>query len=56
MREVLQVEAREVKDTLIEMGHSMINLDIVQKIEKPEKKPRKMTFRKKKEVEVSKTL
>ena len=52
MREVLQIEPREVKDSLIEMGHTMINLEIVEKLEKPEKKPRKMTFRKKKEAEV----
>ncbi|XP_067950105.1 uncharacterized protein [Watersipora subatra] len=51
MSEVLLVEPREVKESLIEMGHSMINLEIVQKLEKREKKAKKMTFRKKKDVE-----
>ena len=46
------VEPREVKDSLIEMGHSMINLGIVQRVEKSEKKSKKHTLRKKKEVEV----
>ena len=49
MRTVLQVEPRDVRASLIEMGHAMINLGIVQKVEKAEKKPRKLTFRKKKE-------
>ena len=49
MRTVLPVEPRDVRASLIEMGHAMINLEIVQKVEKAEKKPRKLTFRKKKE-------
>jgi len=46
MTTVLQVEPREVRETLVEMGQAMIDLGIVQKTEKPEKKPRKLTFRK----------
>lgn len=49
MRTVLQVDPRDVRASLIEMGHAMINLEIVQKVDKTEKKPRKLTFRKKKE-------
>lgn len=49
MKKILQVEPRELKDSLLEMAHCLINMGIVQKVEKPEKKSRKLTFRKKKE-------
>lgn len=54
MKTILQVEPREEKDTLLEMGHAMINLGIVQKIEK--KPAKKMSMKKKKEKSVSTTV
>jgi len=48
MTNILQVEAREIKDSLLEMGHAMINLEVVQKVDKTDKKSRKANNKKKK--------